>query len=205
MKWSNCKKWSAVWHSLAIVLVAGLTACSSEDSLGELCFVGDSLVAGWDVGEAFPAWTVRNDGVSGARLEELSTWNLPYQDKTVVMLIGTNNLGVEFINSMTRPQFITGFIERYEATIQEWAPRRVFVISLLPRNMASDDKNINVYIKELNEALREMAVRLGNAAFVDVHDEFLYKGGLNPSYSLDGLHLNDLGYNILNVKLAKEL
>ncbi len=50
-----------------------------------------------------------------------------------------------------------------------------------------------------------MVAALGYGTFVDVYDYFLYKGGMNMNYSLDGLHLNDLGYNILNVRLSKEL
>ena len=47
-----------------LLLILSLGACSEEKE-GELCFVGDSLVAGWDVKDAFPTWIVRNDGVSG--------------------------------------------------------------------------------------------------------------------------------------------
>ena len=35
--------------------------------------------------------------------------------------------------------------------------------------------------------------------------DFAYEDKMNMNYSLDGLHLNDLGYNILNVRLSKEL
>ena len=161
-----------------LLLILSLGACSEEKE-GELCFVGDSLVAGWDVKDAFPTWIVRNDGVSGAKLEEIATWNLNYQDKNVVMLIGTNNLGL--------------------------APRRVFVISILPRNREIDNPHINDYIKELNFALSQMVETLNYGVFLDVYDDFAYEDKMNMNYSLDGLHLNDLGYNILNVRLSKEL
>ena len=49
-----------------------------------------------------PTSRPRNDGVSGAKLEEIATWNLNYQDKNVVMLIGTNNLGGKLFNDATR-------------------------------------------------------------------------------------------------------
>ena len=55
-----------------LLLILSLGACSEEKE-GELCFVGDSLVAGWDVKDAFPTWIVRNDGVSGAKLEDIAT------------------------------------------------------------------------------------------------------------------------------------
>ena len=63
-----------------LLLILSLGACSEEKE-GELCFVGDSLVAGWDVKDAFPTWIVRNDGVSGAKLEEIATWSIRERSK----------------------------------------------------------------------------------------------------------------------------
>ena len=169
-----------------LLLILSLGACSEEKE-GELCFVGDSLVAGWDVKDAFPTWIVRDDGVSGAKLEEIATWNLNYQDKNVVMLIGTNNLGGKLFNDATRQEFITDFVDEYKRTIEGLAP------------------HTNDYIKELNFALSQMVETLNYGVFLDVYDDFAHEDKMNMNYSLDGLHLNDLRYNILNVRLSKEL
>ena len=190
-------------RGVAVLLLSALGACSGEPE-GELYFVGDSLVAGWDVREAFPTYVVRNDGVSGARLEDILTWNLDYRDKDVVVLVGTNNLG-EIVNESTREQAIEDFVEEYRLTIETLAPRKVFVISILPRNFDSDAPGLNLCIEEMNFALSQMVNELSNGVFVDVHDDFLYKGKLNMNYSLDGLHLNDLGYNILSKRLSQVL
>ena len=190
-------------RGVAVLLLSALGACSGEPE-GELYFVGDSLVAGWDVREAFPTYIVRNDGVSGARLEDILTWNLDYRDKDVVMLVGTNNLG-EIVNESTREQAIEDFVEEYRLTIETLAPRKVFVISILPRNFDSDAPDLNLCIEEVNFALSQMINELSNGVFVDMHDDFLYKDKLNMDYSLDGLHLNDLGYNILSKRLSQVL
>ena len=97
------------------------------------------------------------------------------------------------------------FVEEYRLTIETLAPRKVFVISILPRNFDSDDPSLNLCIEEMNFALSQMVNELSNGVFVDVHDDFLYKGKLNMNYSLDGLHLNDLGYNILSKRLSQVL
>ena len=190
-------------RGVAVLLLSALGACSGEPE-GELYFVGDSLVAGWDVREAFPTYIVRNDGVSGARLEDILTWNLDYRDKDVVMLVGTNNLG-EIVNESTREQAIEDFVEEYRLTIETLAPRKVFVISILPRNFDSDAPDLNLCIEEVNFALSQMINELSNGVFVDMHDDFLYKDKLNMDYSLDGLHLNDLEYNILSKRLSQVL
>ena len=67
------------------------------------------------------------------------------------------------------------------------------------------ERSINDYIKELNFALSQMVETLNYGVFLDVYDDFAYEDKMNMNYSLDGLHLNDLGYNILNVRLSKEL
>ena len=200
MSWS----WeNRMLRGVAVLLLSALGACSGEPE-GELYFVGDSLVAGWDVREAFPTYVVRNDGVSGARLEDILTWNLDYRDKDVVVLVGTNNLG-EIVNESTREQAIEDFVEEYRLTIETLAPRKVFVISILPRNFDSDAPGLNLCIEEMNFALSQMVNELSNGVFVDVHDDFLYKDKLNMDYSLDGLHLNDLGYNVLSKRLSQVL
>ena len=50
-----------------------------------------------------------------------------------------------------------------------------------------------------------MVETLNYGVFLDVYDDFAYEDKMNMNYSLDGLHLNDLGYNIHNVRLSKEL
>ena len=105
----------------------------------------------------------------------------------------------------TFQEFITDFVDEYKRTIEGLAPRRVFVISILPRNREIDNPHINDYIKELNFALSQMVETLNYGVFLDVYDDFAYEDKMNMNYSLDGLHLNDLGYNILNVRLSKEL
>ena len=50
-----------------------------------------------------------------------------------------------------------------------------------------------------------MVETLNYGVFLDVYDDFAHEDKMNMNYSLDGLHLNDLGYNILNVRLSKEL
>lgn len=187
-----------------LALLALMPSCSDK-GVSELYFVGDSLVAGWDVKSSFPTYLTHNDGVSGARVEDILTWNLDYRGKDVVMLIGTNNLDSEFRHDDTRPQFIANIVAEYKHTIETLAPRRVFVLSVLPRNLEDNDKDFNVNIKELNASLSQMVSSLGYGTFVDVYDYFLYEGVMNMNYSLDGLHLNNLGYNILNVRLSKEL
>lgn len=185
-------------------LLWGLSSCSTRDD-AELCFVGDSLVAGWDVKSGFPTYMVRNDGVSGARLEDILTWNLDYRNKDVIMLIGTNNLIGDIVNPEFQIRFIADFVEEYRRTIEILAPRRVFVLSVLPRNLEHDPSLLNESIKNLNKALSQMVGSLGYGKFVDVYDDFLYEGKLNMNYSTDGLHLNDMGYNILNARISREL
>ena len=153
---------------------AALMSSCSGDSISELYFVGDSLVAGWDVKSSFPTYLTHNDGVIGAKVEDILTWNLDYRGKDVVMLVGTNNLSTAII--------IMGIAV-------------ILVFTASPKYLQF------IAMGALGAGF--LAVFLSVES--DVYDYFLYEGAMNMDYSLDGLHLNNLGYNILNVRLSKVL
>ena len=62
-----------------------------------------------------------------------------------------------------------------------------------------------LYSSAASDVYKRQVETLNYGVFLDVYDDFAYEDKMNMNYSLDGLHLNDLGYNILNVRLSKEL
>lgn len=185
-----------------IVSVILLVISCNKDTKDPVCFVGDSLVSGWDVKMYFPGRMVSNKGVSGARVEDVLSWNLDCSGKDVVLLIGTNNLQLD-ANGKFSPEFYENFLSKYRQIIENFHATRVFTISILPRSLDGDVDSINGQIVELNNCLKELVTNMDQVYFVDVFHEFLYEGGMNPNYSLDGLHLNDLGYHRLSALLLK--
>lgn len=191
-----------VKRSLLILLFLAFIISCGGDKKDPVCFVGDSLVAGWDVRQYFIGRVVSNEGVSGARVEDVLSWNIDGSGKDIVLLIGTNNLQLG-ANGEFSPEFYEDFLSKYEQIVENFHANRVFAISILPRSFEKDPVSLNEQIIELNNRLKKMLESKSSVYFVDVYHEFLYKGGMNPNYSYDGLHLNDLGYSRLSALLLK--
>jgi len=82
-------------NSIFAVLFLFLTGCSAALEKNIVIFIGDSLVAGWDVEYYFPYLDISNLGVYGAKVNEIKINAFPddISKSTVVSLIGTNDIG----------------------------------------------------------------------------------------------------------------
>ncbi len=109
-----------------------------------------------------------------------------YQAEEVVLMIGTNNLGLNPDNEI---------IEGLEFLIKQIKIRqpkaKIKVIGLLPRR---DNEN-NVRI--INQQISEMVLQ-NNFTYLDVGNRLLMKNGkIDEGLFLDGLHPNEKGYSLI--------
>lgn len=183
-------------YLILLLLPLFLISCNEENDGEPVVFVGDSLVEGWKTNKCFPTYQTEKKGISGARLEEALTWEIDAANKTVVFLIGTNNLGsVSFLPT----NFYLDFTDCYLRLIDSLGGKKNIVISLLPRTLTGERPTINQEIKQLNAELKEAFAPYDNILFLDVYDHFTdEEGNANPHYFYDGLHLSDQGYNLLS-------
>lgn len=76
----------------------------------------------------------------------------------------------------------------------------------MPRT-ASDDwsRNLNQQVLLLNQSLKTICQQ-HNATFVDLTPAIAHiDGGLNPNFTIDGLHLNAEGYRAVGNVVCKAL
>ncbi|OPZ31776.1 MAG: GDSL-like Lipase/Acylhydrolase [Bacteroidetes bacterium ADurb.BinA174] len=109
-----------------------------------------------------------------------------YQADEVVLMIGTNNLGLNSDNEI---------VEGLEFLLKQIKIRqpkaKIKVVGLLPRR----DKEAE--IKTINRQISKM-VSLNNYSYLDVGNRLLTKNGkINESLFLDGLHPNEEGYSLI--------
>lgn len=180
------------WVLLCLSLF--ITSCSKNEG-DKLYFIGDSIVARWDVTRFFPSYMVFNDGVSGEGIGYIEKLAHSYVNQTVIVEIGTND-----VRNMTD---VKAYSERYVRAIQNIDAKTIYLYSILPRSYCTDDEYVNEKIKLLNQEIKEKVAET-NIIYVDVYDKF-YNQGMNPQYSYDGLHLNESGYEILSEELKKVL
>ncbi len=179
---------------ISIFLCLFLFSCDTELDR-DLVFSGDSIAAKWDVAYSFPSRTITNYGVDGRKLAELPSLNIP--DDDLVIIIGTNDISCD-------ETAFNNLVANYAAKIKTNKAKRIFVFSLLPREIDASSAAINQQAKRFNTIMSEELPAQG-IIYLDVYDKFLLNGKLNPEFSDDGLHPNKYGYDILAAELRKKM
>ncbi len=189
---------------LVRILMCAITAlatlgCADGIEVQNLYFIGDSLIARWNVQESFPANVVHNLGVSGAGISYIEQSAHRLEGNTAVVLIGTNDL------TALASDDIEQYCDRYFEAVAGLGAAKTFVISVPPRNFDGDRSDQNDIIRQFNASVRNRIAEFPSMHYVDVYDALIYNGTINPQYSLDGLHLNIYGYEVVADLLAKTI
>ena len=191
--------------TICIIILIG-SACTSSVENRSVLFIGDSLVAGWDVEYSFSYLNTINRGIYGAKINDINTDILQSLavKSTVVMLIGTNDI-TKYKDTVLPADFYSNCISTYKQKIQNLHASKVIVLSVLPRR-DTGAAILNRQIIELNRQLSEMTKTLPNCVFLDVYSFLTDKTGLlDTNYSVDGVHINIYGYQLLSAKLSAVL
>lgn len=175
-----------------------LMSCSTEDDI-HLVFIGDSIIARWDLEESFPTYIVENKGVSGSGIETVANYAHKCNGKDIVVMVGTNDL-YDF-DDLT----IIDYAKIYLEQIVETNATTIYLYSILPRNFEGDSPSINQRIERLNSMIQRESEKYGNVVYIDAYSFFIADGDINPQYSYDGLHLSPYGYEVLSKLLNSNL
>lgn len=176
-----------------------LSSCSDDVKDARLDFVGDSIVARWDLAEYFPSRLVYNYGKSGAGIEYLESLAGRFAGRNVVVMIGTNN------NYLFVETDREDYARRYVDAITALDAKRVYLYSVLPRDFTSDRDDVNDDIAEFNAVVKRMVESMPAIVYMDVYDDFLHDGNIDFQLYSDKLHLSPYGYEILTKTLLQEL
>lgn len=186
--------------TLVLCLLALLaTACHNEDKDPRLDFIGDSIVARWDLAESFPSFQTANYGKSGSGITYIQSRAGYFAGQTVVVLTGTND------NLLMQGEAARQYAEDYVQAIVGLAASRTYLFSVLPREFTNDDPGVNERIRRFNQMVREISDNIPGIVYLDVYQDFIKDGKINPQLYNDGLHLSPYGYEILTQALLKEL
>ena len=194
----------------------GLPAKMHEDFLAiakqgdvDVLFLGDSITdfwrnrgkAVWD--KTFAPMHAANFGISADRTQHV-LWRMDHGEldgikpKVVVLMIGTNNCGLERDNKTPRnstPEVIEGVTAVVKELREKLPQSKILLLAIFPR-AASPDDPIRAQIKEVNAAIS----RLDDGKFVrylDIGPKFLQPDGtLTKEIMPDLLHPSERGYQI---------
>lgn len=183
---------------LALMLLVNISACQ-DDIDSELYFIGDSIIARWDLPESFPSHLCKNDGKSGSGIAYIETLAGQFDNKDVVVIFGTND------NTLMVETTRAEFAQQYVNAIIGLKASRVYLFSVLPRCFAGDADDVNANIAAFNAIVKDMVENISNIIYIDVYQSFILNGLPNPQYYNDGLHLSPYGYEILTKALDNKL
>lgn len=160
----------------------------------DICFFGNSLTYGGDFSVAFPDKTIVNLGYPGDRLKTmLSRVDMikSVSPQKVFLMAGINGL---------KNQDINDFKKQYNAlvdSIHRVVPNaELYCESILPIN-SEMRKGVasNNLIEEANQVILQITESKGDH-FINLFPLFFDGIELNPIYTIDGIHLNQQGYDV---------
>ncbi len=166
---------------------------------GATVFLGDSIVAGFDVKHYFGRNDIYNCGVNGAT-SDLLLHLFPhaieaYAPSKLVIMIGTNDLNDRWQFDKLESAF--NLFKLLTIMERKLPKTKIVVISALPivdelqSGVCKDSKQIRLLMNEYKANVEECA----NATFIDIYNAFTQEGQLISTYTTDGLHLNKEGYD----------
>jgi len=167
-----------------------------------MVFIGDSITDFWDLKKSFPDEDFVNRGIGGQTTSQMvlrfhqDVINLHPQ--AVIILAGINDIGAGMPLDL---------IESNYAAMQEMARANrvaVYFASVLPTAQTRRDFPPDK-IASLNHWLQEYCKNKG-AVYIDYWSQLASNNGfLNPDYSIDGVHLNNAGYTVMQSVLTAAL
>ena len=174
----------------------------------KIIFLGDSITHRYDLKKYYDNKNIINQGIEGNTtkdvLERLQTGVYDYNVKKVILLIGTNDIGVQE-DPIENIKLIINKIKSYDDSIE------IIVESIYPINNTKNSKikkdvvgtRNNEKIKETNKKIKEIC-KEKNITYVNVYDELTDKNGnLKLEYTVEGLHISDEGYKKITNVLSK--
>jgi len=158
----------------------------------DLLFIGDSLVAYFPTQKYFPHSAI-NQGIPGdTTLGVLKRLNeaIKHHPKTIICHIGTNDFVLTDDDAFQIKKRIKQIYDALKQT-------KVIIVSPIPVNEKLLEtalfKRNNQALKQLNELLIDTIPAID---YLNIYELFKKDDSLNPSYTYDGLHLNETGYSI---------
>ena len=166
-----------------------------------IVFFGDSITNKYKVEEFFSNTYVINSGISGDKSEDLlNRMNdvYKYNPSKVFILIGINDLN----NGIKEDEILNNIQKIINGIKTNRMHSKIYIESVYPINRdifnekdySFNEDISNDTIKKFNKKLKKLC-KENDITYINVYDSLLDdNGNLKDVYTLEGLHLNDLGY-----------
>jgi len=176
---------------------------------GGTVFVGDSITQDYNVYEFFSDMTVYNRGIGGdttvGLLKRLDDSIYALEPKRIVLLIGTNDFPL--LNATCNDVYKN--VKRIVSDIKSKLPNSDIILeSIYPISKANNPKihllSVGKRDNELIQQTNDLLKTIKGVIYVDAHSYLKDNdGNLKLDYTVEGLHLNEAGYQKVTEILRK--
>ena len=167
-----------------------------------IVFIGDSITEGANFKDAFENTIVLNKGICGDDtydiIDRLRDDVYDFMPDKVFLLIGINDIGKDMDNEQ-----IIENIDKIISDLKDNCPNtEIYLQSIYPVNNTNDKKIDKKYFKyqnnkdviAINKKIKDIADDK-NITYIDIYSHLLDENdNLKLSYTKEGLHLNEEGY-----------
>lgn len=215
-----------IFIGASFMLLVGILLCVNEQEIIKLnsrlerlerytynkesiVFLGDSITSRYDLNKYFPNYNVYNSGIAGNMtkdiLENMENRVFAYNPTKVFILIGTNDLVYSGLDNDGIKNNIEEIINKiYEKN----SNIKIYLESIYPVNNSINKEIVetrtNDNIKDLNNKIEKICNN--KCTYINMYDNLTDKNGnMKRIYTVDGLHLNKIGYKVITNKLIKYL
>jgi lysophospholipase L1-like esterase len=215
-----------IFIGASFMLLVGILLCVNEQEIIKLnsrlerlerytynkesiVFLGDSITSRYDLNKYFPNYNVYNSGIAGNMtkdiLENMENRVFAYNPTKVFVLIGTNDLVYSGLDNDGIKNNIEEIINKiYEKN----SNIKIYLESIYPVNNSINKEIVetrtNDNIKDLNNKIEKICNN--KCTYINMYDNLTDKNGnMKRIYTVDGLHLNKIGYKVITNKLIKYL
>ena len=215
-----------IFIGASFMLLVGILLCINEQEMIKLSsrverlerytynkesivFLGDSITSRCDLNKYFPNYNVYNSGIAGNMtkdiLDNMENRVFVYNPTKVFILIGTNDLVYSGLDNDGIKNNIEEIINKiYEKN----SNTKIYLESIYPVNNSLNKEIVetrtNDNIKDLNNKIEKICNN--KCTYINMYDNLTDKNGnMKRIYTVDGLHLNKIGYKVITNKLIKYL
>ena len=216
-----------IFIGASFMLLVGILLCINEQKIIDMnyklekierytynkesiVFLGDSITSRCNLNKYFPNYNVYNSGIAGNMtkdiLGDMENRVFVYNPTKVFILIGTNDLVYSGLDNDGIKNNIEEIINKiYEKN----SNTKIYLESIYPVNNSLNKEIVetrtNDNIKNLNNKIEKICNN-NKCTYINMYDNLTDKNGnMKRIYTVDGLHLNKIGYKVVASKLTKYL
>lgn len=174
-------------------------------------FLGDSIFEQYDLEKFYKDMPVINSGISGHTtkhiLESMDDRLYIYNPSKVFLMIGTN----DFAHGISTDDTVKNIGKIIEKIKKNRPYAEIYVQSIYPVNKTDNEKvdldtvgdRNNEDIKLMNAEIEEIC-KEKKVTYMNIYDLLLDEdGNLKLDYTVEGLHINDEGYEVITEEVMK--